>query len=129
MARWPEPDHGGLPQALAASLLRVLDAGTPAPVHDDPCALAPPPTNYRVAWLELTVQGYALRRRVGWRGAHEISFTLRRPAWWQRLLGRTRPLACTLRAGREGVRIAFAPAARPAKRGVRNRHSAPGSRP
>lgn len=131
MARWPDPDHGGAPQALAASLQRALDAGAtaPAPGHDDPCGLAPAPTAYRVAWIELTVQGFALRRRVGWAGQHEIAFTLRRPSWWQRLLGRARPLACTVRAGREGVAIAFAPAARRAGRAVRNRHPAPGSRP
>ena len=130
MARWPEPHLAGAPQALAAALLQAHRAGGADLVagHDDPCGLAPAPTAYRVAWIELTVQGFALRRRDGWGGRHEIVFTLRRPSFWQRLLRRAQPLACTLRAAGDGVVIAFAPPVRAPQRGVRNRHRAPGAR-
>lgn len=126
MALSPEPESAQALQELAGAVLQAHAAGSAvlehgarvAPRHRVPglpADLAGPPAAYRLACLELTVCGYAVRRAAGWSGRREQLFSLRRPSLWRRLRHGAAPVECTLRADADadadadGVVITYAP--------------------
>lgn len=120
MALSPDPASAGTLQELAGAVLHAHAAGNAALEEGErtapryrvpglPADLARPPTEYRLACLELTVRGYAVRGAAGWTGHRALLFSLRRPPFWRRLRHGATPIACTLRADAHGVVIAYAP--------------------
>lgn len=102
----------------AAALLGLLerargaaDGAAPLEPGKEPGqGLAPGWRAYRVESLALTLHGYRVQRRSGWRREPETVFSLARPPFWRRLLRAPIPLACTLSVHAGGVEIAFAAA-------------------